>query len=844
MKTFKSFSLIALAAILFVSSCQIDRTNTGADKDVSQVRFVVQDFVYDGFPESVQTKVDFTITSAGAKFKWSANDTVGIYPSQGSQVYFCMNRGAGTSSAMFTGGGWALKGGYLYRSYYPFIGDMYLDATEIPVSYLGQKQTGNGGTSHIGPYDYMAASGTSSESGSLVFKYKSLESLIQFRLNTGAGTFSKITVGIDTAAFIHEGFYDLTKDDEVVVESGEYFKQIELALEDVTVAAGDSILTAYMMIAPADLAGHKLKITVEGAGEPKVFNIPAKNFKPGYAYQICEDDMQYVKFEDEAFKAYILSKVDYNKDGEITVAEARMVDTIYVPSNGIWSVKGIEEMPNLLYFRMSGTDPNNKGQLTSVDVSNNPLLEVLYCDKNQIQKIDVSSNPNLRILYCGDNSITSIKFGDNSKLTYIGCSNNLLDTLELGNLKALERLYCNYNSLTSLVINKNVNLTEVSCTNNLISPSIDISENVKLTAFNCTKNYNLYQIIVWPDFDKADVFYKPDGTTYVETSNIIELSEGGTANCYIVPVNEHYRYRFIANVKGNSTEALDGTVGSAEVLWESNGRSDVATGDVIDNVTYKSGKITFVTKGEGNAVIAVKSLDGYVLWSWHIWVTSYDPATDNETYSGQTRVMMNRNLGALSATPGDSLALGLLYQWGRKDPFPGAAMIDSSLSMATTGKFDALKCTSYTGTVDYAMRYPMRFITSEQESSDWIWGSKIDNLWSSTKSKYDPCPAGWRVPDGGTSGIWKNVYRGQYSKDNRGCTISEPTSSPVAWYPCGGYIDALEGNLINVGTNGHCWSVSVYQDFVFTAASEDDGFSSIAGMLRANALSVRCCSEK
>lgn len=30
---------------------------------------------------------------------------------------------------------------------------------------------------------------------------------------------------------------------------------------------------------------------------------------------------------------------------------------------------------------------------------------------------------------------------------------------------------------------------------------------------------------------------------------------------------------------------------------------------------------------------------------------------------------MDRNLGAVSATPGDAGAIGLLYQWGRKDPF-------------------------------------------------------------------------------------------------------------------------------------------------------------------------------
>ena len=37
---------------------------------------------------------------------------------------------------------------------------------------------------------------------------------------------------------------------------------------------------------------------------------------------------------------------------------------------------------------------------------------------------------------------------------------------------------------------------------------------------------------------------------------------------------------------------------------------------------------------------------------------------------------MDRNLGALSATPNDAKALGLFYQWGRKDPSMGPERYD------------------------------------------------------------------------------------------------------------------------------------------------------------------------
>jgi hypothetical protein len=41
---------------------------------------------------------------------------------------------------------------------------------------------------------------------------------------------------------------------------------------------------------------------------------------------------------------------------------------------------------------------------------------------------------------------------------------------------------------------------------------------------------------------------------------------------------------------------------------------------------------------------------------------------------------------------------------------------------------------------------------------DWIYVAsitQIDNTrWQSEKTIYDPCPAGWRVPDGGEESVW------------------------------------------------------------------------------------------
>ena len=137
------------------------------------------------------------------------------------------------------------------------------------------------------------------------------------------------------------------------------------------------------------------------------------------------------------------------------------------------------------------------------------------------------------------------------------------------------------------------------------------------------------------------------------------LSAVASANCYIISSPGAYKFN---TVKGNSSESV-GAVASAEVLWESFGTDTApAVGDLIKSVKYSDGYIAFQTASafkEGNAVIAAKDASGIILWSWHIWLT--DQPQGQEYFNG-AGTMMDRNLGATSATPGDVGALGLLYQ--------------------------------------------------------------------------------------------------------------------------------------------------------------------------------------
>ena len=332
----------------------------------------------------------------------------------------------------------------------------------------------------------------------------------------------------------------------------------------------------------------------------------------------------------------------------------------------------------------------------------------------------------------------------------------------------------------------------------------------------------------------------------ISTSESISLSDAGTANSYIVSNAGTYS---IKAVKGNSTEPV-GSVASAEVLWESFGTDEkVFKGNLVSGARYENGKIYFKTADsyrEGNAVIAAKDASGTILWSWHIWLTD-EP--QGQVYNNNAGTMMDRNLGAISATPGDVGALGLLYQWGRKDPFLSGAPINSNTEAKSTLTWpSAVSSNPTNGTIEYAVEHPTTFITFNGSNYDWYYTGSLstDNTrWQSDKTIYDPCPAGWRVPDGGSNGVWKvaGFSDTTYDDTNKGISFSISSPSSTTWYPASGYRYSDVGALGIVGHVGYYWSVSPDISSAYHLCISYGEVYPTVSSSRAYGYSVRCLQE-
>ncbi|MBQ7253071.1 MAG: hypothetical protein IJS30_00140 [Bacteroidales bacterium] len=280
-----------------------------------------------------------------------------------------------------------------------------------------------------------------------------------------------------------------------------------------------------------------------------------------------------------------------------------------------------------------------------------------------------------------------------------------------------------------------------------------------------------------------------------KTLEVVSVQEtSGASNCYIVAPGETQAIN--ASVKGGSSEPLE--FDYAVLLWQD-------TRSLVKSVagSGEDGVIVVQTNNaSGNAVVA--AVQGTkIVWSWHLWVTDYDPEAaplvfTNQT-TGVTYTMMDRNLGARSEKAGSNDCFGLLYQWGRKDPFVGARGIeedvliskydiDNNIIADRVLAYDWSAMKSGDQNIDLAIQNPDAFIipksgsSSSSQFTDWLTTVAADqdnDLWgyvSKYKTKYDPCPEGWRVSP---TAAW--TFRKLYKKGGS-LQDATPYDNTYPWY--------------------------------------------------------------
>lgn len=277
----KSLFLLPLLALL--ASCADDGLLPQPSDFVTNITITASDIILD---ESVPaTRTDLAVGQSGLEFTWAASDVVGIYPNVGDQVSFPMTKGAGTQSASFDGGGWAVKANNTYAAYFPYSVDNTTYGrpyTALPFSYTGQRQAANNSTAHLGAYDYMVATASSPSNGTIGFQFTHINSFLWLQLTTsGAATFTQLTLSANQPVFTEQATVNITTG---IITPTTTSKSLTLILDDIAVEAGGT-LNAWMAVAPTDLLGKTITATLTTkGGDPLDIELEGKTLLTGRAY--------------------------------------------------------------------------------------------------------------------------------------------------------------------------------------------------------------------------------------------------------------------------------------------------------------------------------------------------------------------------------------------------------------------------------------------------------------------------------------------------------------------------------------------------------------------------------
>ena len=322
---------------------------------------------------------------------------------------------------------------------------------------------------------------------------------------------------------------------------------------------------------------------------------------------------------------------------------------------------------------------------------------------------------------------------------------------------------------------------------------------------------------------------------------------------------------WIEKTNSGANNGVDG----AEIVWAD--AANLVYSPAIKHDANNDAFLEFEVKASdiqsGNAVVAVTKSDGVgsktVLWSWHLWFAPKDAldkikVTNHQnvnyyftkealgwkptlwrgsTIARTVKVKVEQtvaNNGAKAYTvinitqnPGSQKkGATTLYQFGRKDAFPGADIKQGSITENAGNNMS----------IQNGIQNPGSFYTlGDSWSKTPPAGYSYNNLWSAdntvtggvnvgndnpiVKTIYDPCPVGFKMPANnaftGFTADGQNLSTLNVDGTDNGWTFyinsghifwTNGSKTATIYVPASGYRDRHDGSLNNVDNGGCYWS--------------------------------------
>lgn len=357
----------------------------------------------------------------------------------------------------------------------------------------------------------------------------------------------------------------------------------------------------------------------------------------------------------------------------------------------------------------------------------------------------------------------------------------------------------------------------------------------------------------------------------------------GPANTYIVDPGKTGKFSFpVKHVDGKSfasNEPSSVKNGSfADVVWESEG---CFIGDIYYDRSANRICFTKLRAHEGTALICLFNEEKTVLWSWLIWCSEVNdqtwgatPYTFQDRFIGATWVPKNEE-EAMDGTDAQYVAsTGLLYQYGRYIPTPGCNTMKPGCRYegenVTTGatnkdgrainadvlkKFtwqpvfhrfyeeigDGWEPRNQLWTYEQANEHPLSMnkiwagdspMWTKSYATD-IAATGPNALWQVNKTNFDPCPAGYRVPqvkemqnffdDGNGQLVWTNGSASSKGRTSKYLGAFITREGNFIWVPKAGL--RTHGNT--TGSNGYSYTIAYWGNYRHDSVTWYDGSANI-----------------
>ena len=278
-------------------------------------------------------------------------------------------------------------------------------------------------------------------------------------------------------------------------------------------------------------------------------------------------------FPDEGFRKW-LKEQPFGEDGVITTDEFKETKSMTIWAGEadytIKNVKGLEYFTNLtsldVTYTVDSVDVSEltllkslivslwgNSAMTSIDLSQNPLLEEFICVGSAMKSLDLRGNPLLKNLFVNDcTELATMDISNCKKLFDLRCDNTLLSSIDVSDCTDLYEFNCfACPNLTSINVTNCGELTYFRCWDTPVT-SIDVSTCKKLAEYLCART-NMTRLDLTPNGGITVLACSGGQLTEIILPNSLVLDISCQDNPQLttltIPGNEHLNTLNFSNTK-------------------------------------------------------------------------------------------------------------------------------------------------------------------------------------------------------------------------------------------------------------------------------------------------------